>query len=108
MAAATAAALKALKRRARELAEAEYVPPRGAPACVAEIRKRTRNRSAFVSRQTARHYQRLLAAHVQRVEDERDRQLRDCHQVAGEVATLRRRADLLAALVQKRGASAPK
>ncbi len=77
-----ATTLRSLKRQARLLAESE-APPVGAST------RRKAVRSAFVSRQTGRHYARLLAEHVATLERERDDVARANQQAASEVQALR-------------------
>lgn len=78
----TATTLRSLKRQARHLAECE------APQMGSSI-KRKAVRSAFVSRQTGRHYARLLAEHVSNLEHERDETLRSVNETAAHVKALR-------------------
>lgn len=90
----SALAVRQLQRRARTLAEREYLlAPRRSlerpTTNTAELKKRMRNRSAFISRQTGRHYERLLVAHVARGEAERDAGAADVRQSAAEVSALR-------------------
>ncbi len=71
----SALVLRALEQNARTLAEddhRELVARNGqAPARTpVEIRRRIRNKSAFVSRRARRHYAKLLEDHVQRTEAE--------------------------------------
>ncbi len=87
-------AVRALNRRARALAERDYAhdPKRRteAPAVShVDMKKRMRNRSAFISRQASRHYEKLLVEHVKNGEQERDRAVAQVAKVVGEVECLR-------------------
>ncbi len=77
-----ATTLRGLKRQARQLAERE-APHAGSSS------RRKAVRSAFVSRQTGRHYARLLADHVTTLERERDEAVQSINQTVGEVKALR-------------------
>lgn len=79
----TATAIRKLKRRARDIAESE------APQVVGSTSKRKAVRSAFVSRQTGRHYARLLAEHVSNLELERDQTIESIKKTAADVRLLR-------------------
>lgn len=106
----SALAVRTLQRRARTLAEREYsarAPLVSRASTAGERKKRMRNKSAFISRQTQRHYERLLAAHVQAAERDRDATLRDCIADARAAAALRRRADELAAQLAALSAPTP-
>ena len=79
-----ATTLRSLKRQARELAEHD--------ATTTQVPKSLRKkavRSAFVSRQTGRHYARLLAQHVVKLERERDETVQSIHETAADVTALR-------------------
>lgn len=90
--------LRTLRARARAMAEAAYGRRGGGGG---DIRKRTRNRSAYVSRHAARHYEHLLAEHVQRVEDERDAQAAAYQAEVDAVAQLRTVAQRLTDLLRE-------
>lgn len=77
-----ATTLRTLKRRARELAEND------APSLTGNCRQKA-VRSAFVSRQTGRHYARLLAEHVAALESERDEVMQNNQVVTAQIETMR-------------------
>ncbi len=70
--------LRMLKKRARELAKQDLESGNG-----------SKNPSAWLSRETHRHYGKLLAAHVEAIEKQRDEKQTDCHEMQGEVENLR-------------------
>lgn len=98
----SAVLVRGMQKRARLLAKREYIM-RGDENVEAETesecKKRKRNRSAFVSRQTMRHYGTLLADHVKQAEQERDASAKLCADAANEVKALQAQAaDLIAKL----------
>ncbi len=95
-----ATTLRTLKRQARVLAERE-APPVGSST------RRKAVRSAFVSRQTGRHYARLLADHVCTLERERDEAMHSINQTADDVKALRRWLALNAAAASATQHAAP-
>jgi len=80
---------RVLRRNARELAEQDFhnSPPkvRGSSG----IKKQLRNRSAYISRQAARHYETLLIDCVQNSERERDARLNEIRETNSQVYMLR-------------------
>lgn len=87
-------AVRTLSRRARELAEKDYNndPKRQgeAPALTnTAIKKRMRNRSAYISRQASRHYEKLLVQHIVNSENERNQEMGKISKIASEVECLR-------------------
>lgn len=94
----SAVAVRALQKRARKIAESEFVLRNGSisPATSSAARKKQmRNKSAFVSRQTQRNYEQLLAAYVVKLERERDVAIRSLIDDANDIIFLRRKADEL-------------
>lgn len=94
--------VRKLQRNARALAKREYETRDGAelPALLeteSECKKRKRNRSAFVSRQTTRHYELLLTTLVQTGEQERDSVAEENARAQREVLALRARLEALTA-----------
>lgn len=91
-----ATALRALKRQARVLAEADApikssggsVGSSGRGGAKATVKTKA-VRSAFVSRQRGRHYAALLAEHVCRIECERDAAAANNRSLTAEIAHLR-------------------
>lgn len=79
-----ATTLRKLKQQARELAEREAPPHHDN-----HTSRRKAVRSAFISRQTGRHYARLLAQHLATLEEERDEAVRVNKRTAAEVRTMR-------------------
>lgn len=99
---------RGLQRRARALAESEYggreltQTPATSPR---ELKKRMRNKSAFISRQTNRHYERLLGDHITRSESERNALLHSCTTAALELDALRAHVQNLEAKIESISAS---
>lgn len=87
--------IRDMQKRARTLAEHEYVTgpalevAANPPVTPVERKRTMRNKSAFISRQTQRHYQRFLSEYITRTEAERDAALKLKNKTEGEVATLR-------------------
>ncbi len=73
-----ALALRTLKKTARNRAECDLL-----------CRGQTKNVSAWLSRETYRHYQTLLVSHVIEVEKERDEAQTTCNQIQQQVDNLR-------------------
>lgn len=67
-----------------------------------EIKKRKRNRSAFISRQSSRYYERLLAKLIQTSENERDRTKSICEESKREIGELTKKAEALEAQIAAR------
>eukprot|EP00171_Calliarthron_tuberculosum_P020844 IDg20844t1 len=89
-------AVGTMQRRARKLALHEYDGRNGmvkSSASFCERRKRMRNKSAFLSRQTHRHYERLLVELLRSSEHQRDSLLSSCMNTAIEIQTLRTRSE---------------
>ena len=90
---------RVLRRNARELAEQDFetAPPK---VRANGIKKQLRNRSAYISRQAARHYETLLIQCVQRSERERDACVYQIRETTSEVHKLRTQLKLLEASFQ--------
>lgn len=100
----SAAALRGLQRKARQLAEFDYIDRNrsGAVTVTTSDRKKLmRNKGAFVSRQTQRHYGRLLAEHLQQTERERDAEQQQILSAAREIEMLQAQAEQLAEQLSK-------
>lgn len=68
----TMAKVAELKMRARNRAIKEYKEPKSPAKTALERKRRMRNKSAFITRQTERHYVELLSQHIKKVETGRD------------------------------------
>lgn len=91
-------AVCAMQRRARALAMSEYDNRNGmvkSSPSFCERRKRMRNKSAFISRQTHRHYEQLLVELLQSSERERDELLSNCINTSKEIQLLRKLSETL-------------
>lgn len=91
-----AVALRGMQREARMRAEQDYVTgelgiskKKAVTGTKGERKKRMRNKSAYISRQTQRHYEKLLAKFVQRSESERDGAFQSCVSYAHDIESLR-------------------
>lgn len=93
-------AVRALNKTARALATRDYAhdpkrsiePPAITPV---QMKKRMRNRSAYISRQASRHYEKLLEEHVQTGEQERELAVAEVRKIGGQVECLRMLVALL-------------
>lgn len=96
----SALVLHGIQKRARMLAAREY-SKRGEGKLRAEKKsecaKDKRNRSAFISRQSMRHYSVMLADHVKRAEQERDTKAKIVADSERDVKALRAKAAALTA-----------
>lgn len=87
--------IREMQKRARAQAEHEYVTGPALdvaanPPVTPVDRKRTmRNKSAFISRQTQRHYQRFLSEYITEAENQRDAALKQKQKTQAEIAALR-------------------
>lgn len=97
----SALAIRSLQRQARHLAESEYkTSPRGVAirktaGTKCDSKKRMRNRSAFISRQSGRYYERLLVDTVATAERETAAMRKDAVSLSSDICVLK---DLLAKL----------
>lgn len=98
----TALVLRELEDKARKAAGEEYdamLKRRGdaVPTTPRETRRRVRNKCAFVSRQSRRHYADLLASHLQTTERACLSARDECAKSTAEIRALRATLDALAA-----------
>ena len=84
-----------MQRRARAQAVHEYVTgpaldvAANPPVTPVERKRTMRNKSAFISRQTQRHYQRFLSDHIRNAEMERDAAWRQKQSIEEQITVLR-------------------
>lgn len=79
-----------MQHRARTLAENEYKPPTKQPRTSLDKKRAMRNKSAFITRRTARYYERFLQNCITENEGVRDVKLRLVKNTSAEVQYLRR------------------
>lgn len=86
------ATLFELERQARQVSERQYSEiniSKELPSTIKEHKKRLRNKSAFISRQTQRHYEQMLEELLEQSERERNGALLTCIEVSHEIQALR-------------------
>ncbi len=82
-------ARRGMQRAARALAEREYETSPSRSRHAGNLKKRQRNRSAFISRQASRNYEHLLIAHLEREERERDEIIANIEKTAAQVNAMK-------------------
>lgn len=80
---------RSMQRSARALAEQQYEASPILRRHEDNLKKRQRNRSAFISRQAARHYERLLVEHLEQEERDRDEFVADIERRSTENQAIR-------------------